>query len=313
MNHRQREALSSWWQGTIGWDVAMAGYCTLRAGGKADAFIDVHSPGQLSSLLQWLDQEHIPWFVLGRGSNVLVADEGYPGVILRLKGEFADIALLPSGKSGSALVQVGAACTLPRLVSWCADQGLAGVEFLEGIPGTVGGAVRMNAGAWGHDMEECLQHLHGVDDQGKQQSITATEIGFSYRRISWLQGSMEKLVIIAARLRVQRDATAAIQNRCKNYQQLRRSRQPKGVASAGSFFKNPPGDSAGRLIEAAGLKTSRKGGAVVSPVHANFIVNDGHATAADILSLMQCVQEKVYQQFQIHLEPEVQILGGQKR
>ncbi len=291
-------------------DADMASCCTLRAGGRAEALVKVSSCEELNWLLQWAVAEKIAWYIMGRGSNLLVAEQGYPGIIIRLQGEFNTCSYLSDEKCRNPVVRVGAGCTVAAFVSWCSRQGLSGVEFLAGIPGSVGGAVAMNAGAWGHETAECLQGLAVVDEQGVFFEIPAEDLLISYRSTAWKQGDFSGLIIVGADCVLQGSTHQEIAALCRQYIEQRRKKQPKGVASAGSFFKNPPGDSAGRLIDAAGLKGVRRGGAMISPVHANFLINAGGATANDIIALMQYVQEQVKQQFSVCLEPEVKILQG---
>ncbi len=309
MDQRQRDSLSAWWRGEVKWDVDMGACSTLRAGGIADALVDVQGLPELRMLLQGLQEEGIDCRVIGRGSNILVSEQGYAGVIIRLKGAFNDVAQLTDDGStdGQLLVRVGAGCAMASLLSWCCRHGAAGIEFMTGIPGSVGGAVRMNAGAWGHAIGERLVEVELVDCSGRLIRVPVADLELSYRKLGLPGGDLEEMVIVAALFTLTSGSGEGIRERGRRYLERRRQKQPAGVASAGSFFKNPHGDSAGRLIEAAGLKGSCCGGAMVSPVHANFIVNTGRATAADIVALMEQVQETVFKQSGVRLEPEVQI------
>lgn len=289
----------------------MADYSTLRAGGKAAALVDVLDQEELTSLLAKISAEQIPCRVIGMGSNILVAEQGFSGVILRLKGAMNSITLQSDDlPEEGAVIRVGAGCSMAVCVSWCTRQGLSGLEFMTGIPGSVGGAVWMNAGAWGREIGQCLHMVEFVDFTGQLHQVPVSELSLSYRNLAWPGGDLNKVVIVAARCVVHRGSEPEIRKQCRSYLEQRRGKQPAGVASAGSFFKNPQGDSAGRLIEAAGLKGVRCGQAMVSPMHANFIVNAGRATAEEIIALMEQVQETVLQKFGVRLEPEVQILQG---
>jgi len=310
VDRQQRDNLSSWWQGTVLWEVCMAEYTTLRAGGKAEALIDVRTIAELSTLVKWLTAQGIVSRVLGQGSNILVPEQGYPGVLIRLRGEIQSLSCRPTKDDGTVVVRAGAGCAMSSVVSWCTRNGLSGLEFLVGIPGSVGGAVWMNAGAWGHETGERLEQIVMVDRGGSLVHVPAKRLLFSYRQLAWQDGDLDGMTIVSADFVVCPGGEQSIRERCRGYLERRKAKQPKGVASAGSFFKNPPGDSAGRLIDAAGLKGFTIGGAMVSPVHANFIVNTGGATAVEIIGLMEVVQEKVYQRFGVRLEPEVQILQG---
>ncbi|MGR0481976.1 MAG: UDP-N-acetylmuramate dehydrogenase [Candidatus Electronema sp. V4] len=308
MNGRQRERLAAAGLTELRFDAQMSEHCTLRAGGKAAALVDVQSVEELRRLLALLaEEEEIKFLVIGRGSNLLVADSGWSGAIIRLKGEFN--ALTVQARSPDyALVKAGAGCALGKLVSWCTGQGLAGLEFLVGIPGSVGGAVRMNAGAWGCETGALLSAIELVDKNGHIRQIAAAELRLSYRNLALADGELGSRILTAAWFRLAVDQPEQIRSRCAAYLERRKGKQPAGAASAGSFFKNPPGDFAGRLIEAAGLKSASSGGAMISPVHANFLVNTGGAAAADILALAERAQAEVFARFGIRLEPEVKII-----
>ncbi|WP_417911080.1 UDP-N-acetylmuramate dehydrogenase [Candidatus Electronema sp. PJ] len=307
MNEQQRRLLATAGLAQLRFDAPMAEYCTLRAGGNAAALVDVQSTEELRRLLVLLAEEEIKFFVIGRGSNLLVTDSGYSGVIIRLKGEFNAFAVQERGPDFT-VVKAGAGCALGKLVSWCSGQGLAGLEFLVGIPGSVGGAVRMNAGAWGSEVGERLLAIEFVDKEGNIRHSSAAELRLSYRNLALVEGEIGKTAITAAWFGLNYDQEEKIRSRCAAYLVQRKGKQPAGAASAGSFFKNPPGDFAGRLIEAAGLKGASCGRAMISPVHANFLVNTGGATATDILALAEQARAEVFARFGIWLEPEVQII-----
>jgi UDP-N-acetylmuramate dehydrogenase len=195
---------------------------------------------------------------------------------------------------------------MARLLQWCVVQELAGLEFLAGIPGSVGGALAMNAGAWGKEIAECVSGIELLDATGTLCRVDRAALGFSYRHLALEPGT----VIVAGLFTLPRGNGLAIEEQMAAYVAARKVKQPKGVANAGSFFKNPPGDAAGRLIEQAGLKGTTLGGAMVSPVHANFLVNTGTATAYDLYALMRLVQVRVEALFGVRLEPEVHLLGS---
>ena len=326
MNRQQRENLATLtkkWPSVMQFDVPMASYSSLRAGGRAAALIDVHRLSELRRLLEQLHEQQLVFRVIGRGSNILVTDKGFPGVMIRLKGELEQVG--PIGASdgnsddlvaektekaedGEPLVKAGGGCSLSRFLSWCTQQGMSGLEFMAGIPGSVGGAVRMNAGALGGEIGDRLHSLECVDACGRVVQVPRLDFRFSYRRAEFVGRDIEALIVASANFRLMQDEQDEIRSRCTGYLAERKGKQPTGVASAGSFFKNPAGDAAGRLIEAAGLKGRCYGEAMVSPVHANFIVNTGKSTATDILTLMEQVQETVFQEFAVRLEPEVEII-----
>lgn len=281
----------------------MAGFSTLRVGGPADALIRPRSREELVRLLGRLAGARVPWRVIGGGSNILVADRGIDGVVIVLGRDFAAIEPVPGSEGHHLLVEAG--CSLARLSSWCLEQALSGFEFVAGIPGTVGGAVMMNAGAWGSDIARVITTVELLDAAGRIEQRQLNAEDFCYR--GWKRPHHK--VVVAAGFAVTPENREIIAERCHRYAAERATRQPKGVASAGSFFKNPPGDSAGRLIEQAGLKGVRIGDAEVSPAHANFLVNRGRARAADLIGLMQLVQARVRDRFGVELQPEVELVG----
>ncbi|CAK8716181.1 MAG: UDP-N-acetylmuramate dehydrogenase [Candidatus Electronema aureum] len=307
MNERQLGRLAAAGLAELRFDAPMAEYCTLRAGGKVAALIEVANLEELRRVLALLAEEEIKFLIVGRGSNLLVVDSGYSGAIIRLKGEFNTIALQECNEIAT-IIKVGAGCALGKLVSWCSGQGLAGLEFLVGIPGSVGGAVRMNAGAWGQEIGARLEAIELIDRQGKLRQIPFSGLRLSYRTLDLAEGRIDNTIITAALFSLKTDREEDIRSRCAAYLERRKGKQPAGVASAGSFFKNPPDDFAGRLIEVAGLKGTSCGAAMISPVHGNFLVNTGGASATDILTLMEQVQAAVFAQFAIKLEPEVRII-----
>ncbi len=302
----QREALQALCGSNVCFDAPMAGYSSLRAGGKAEVLVDLQDRAQLVSLLQYCHAEGIAWRVIGRGSNILVVDNGFDGVLCRLAGEFATIRRAP--EIGPTAIIAGGGCSLTELLGWCMKHGLGGLEFLAGIPGSVGGAVRMNAGAFSGCIGESLQSVSIADPDGSLADKNVESLTLRYRNCGINGYDMERLMILSAGFQLQEADSEKMKEKMHDYLSRRKKNQPLPAPSAGSFFKNPEGHYAGRLIEAAGLKGRRIGGAMVSPVHANFIVNaDGTATASDIIHLMQRIQEKVVTETGIFLEPEVHI------
>lgn len=308
MNSQQRLELAALCR-TIHWDADMAAYSTFRTGGTVEALVETGDTVELAALLRWLGRHRIPWRVIGGGSNILVTSQRHAGVFIRLRGSVGDILREPLGVEAEdpCRVSVSAGCSLPSLVAWCAKNGLSGLEFMAGIPGSVGGALRMNAGAFGHAIGEAVQTVHYVSSEGEPMSAAREEIGFSYRQ-SLLPGEPAVRLLITRGIFVLTPADSkAVTARHREIVEQRKQKQPKGVGSAGSIFKNPKGDFAGRLIEQAGLKGLTLGKAMVSPQHANFIVNTGGAVPEDIIGLMREVRQKVLQQSGVLLEPEVHI------
>ncbi len=266
--------------------------------------------GALAAALQAVEDEDIPWLCLGAGSNLLVADEGYPGVVVKLDEGFHYVEGLPSPGDGRAagdevVVTVGGGAYLARLAAVVAENGLAGLEFACGIPGSVGGGVAMNAGAHGRWLGDVAAAVECTDKTGAVW-LDGDDLQWSYRHCSL----PEKAVVTAVKLRLERGDSQEILDRHRALLRARRSFQPRGMRTFGSVFKNPPGDAAGKLLDEAGLKGVRRGGAEVSSVHANFIVNLGDATTADILALMTIMHDTVLRTAGVSLEPEVRLLGA---
>ena len=304
LTKQQQRELADLCGPNVAFDVSMAPFCTLRAGGKAAALAGPQDVEQLSALLGYCRRESLPWRCIGRGSNLLVRDRGFAGILIRLQGGFATI----TGEASAGIVIAGGGCLLAELLAHCRRAGLSGLEFLAGIPGSVGGSVRMNAGAFDHCLTESLQRLTILTGDGSVRTMTQGEWKDGYRSFTVDGLDMEKTIIAEAEFRMLRSTSEQVGGMMQEFLHLRRAKQPPSMPSAGSFFKNPVGDFAGRLIEETGLKGECVGGAMVSPVHANFIVNAGGATATDIVCLMRRVQEKVRSKTGIFLEPEVHII-----
>jgi UDP-N-acetylmuramate dehydrogenase len=300
-----KERLRKFWPGAVRWQVSMAEFTTLKVGGPAQALVLPVDTAEVVLLVNGCRREKIPWCVVGGGSNLLVADEGFPGLVIVLGRDFGDIRVSGKDSCGRTLVEVEAGCRLARLLSWCQDKGLSGLEFAVGIPGTVGGAVVMNAGAWGREIKDVLSALTWLAS-GIVTSRDRAELDFVYR--CWQRSA--DAVVLSATFALTTEDSAKIGAACREHVMARRSKQPVAHGVAGSFFKNPDGGAAaGKLIEEAGLKGARVGGAEVSAVHANFIVNTGNATTADIIKLMDLVRERVWAAHQVWLEPEVDFIG----
>jgi UDP-N-acetylmuramate dehydrogenase len=300
-----QNAMAGHRRGDIVWNGSMAKYTTFKVGGKAEAIVFPKGRDELSRLIRGVNSIGVPWVILGRGSNVVIADAGLKGVVIVLGRDFADTELVEDG-ADSVLIRVESGCSLAKLVSWAAKRGFAGLEFAAGIPGSVGGAIVMNAGAWQREMKDVLIRVSIMDAQGAICARQVDEMHFAYR--TW--GEMKGGIALEGFFRLKKDNPAMLKEICREHRKRRRILQPQNMASGGSFFKNPPGGkTAGQLIDQAGLKGRMVGGAVISTVHANFIVNTGRATARDIIDLMRIVQKTVYEKYGIALEPEVRILG----
>jgi UDP-N-acetylmuramate dehydrogenase len=273
---------------------------TFAVGGPARFFGRPRSLAELSELLAWSRGEGLPWRLIGRGSNLLLPDEGLDALVLHLEGEFERVERTESG------YRVGAGVSLPKLAIEASRLGLAGLERFVGIPATFGGAVTMNAGCLGAEVSGVVRRVRLVSAEGEEGWVEASEMGFAYRT-SRLQRGEE--VCTEVEIALGCDDPERLMDTLRTENRRRHQTQPYTLPSAGSVFKNPPGLFAGRLIEQAGLKGLRIGGAEVSPVHANFIVNMGGATAEDIVRLMGAVCVRVRDTHGVGLEPEIQLWG----
>ncbi|MFN2353846.1 MAG: UDP-N-acetylmuramate dehydrogenase [Desulfopila sp.] len=287
----------------VQWDCMLADFTSFGIGGPADALLRVETLAELRRVHDFIRHNGLPWFLLGRGTNLLVQDSGFAGIAIMLEGSFKALKIDFTGDSAS--VVVGAGHSLGKLLSLCIEKGCSGLEFTSGIPGSVGGAVSMNAGAWGGSMSDVLQEVEIFDEHGPRRH-PKEQLKFGYR--SFMRADTEKGIITAATLKLGREDSTVLRMRCRQYREKRKENQPVKHGSAGSIFKNPPGDKAGRLIDVNGLKGTTVGDAQISTKHANFIVNRGRASSADVLALMERVQKTVQANSGIFLEPEVCIL-----
>ena len=277
----------------------MARHTTYRVGGPASLFIECDTVADLAAATLILGEEEVGWTVLGKGSNVLVADSGYEGAVITLGREFKRHAL------DEEHLRTGAAVILGAVVQDAFKAGLSGLEFAVGVPGTVGGALAMNAGARDEWIGAIVESVTVFEPGRGLVGLRGPEIGWGYRR-SDLAG---RGIIVECVLRVEEADPAQIRRAMEASLRRRKRTQPLGDPSAGSVFVNPTGDSAGRLIETVGLKGARIGGAQVSDVHANFIVNKGGASARDIVALIRLVRDAVKDVHGIELKPEIRFLG----
>jgi len=280
-------------------NVPLSGRTTLRIGGPARYFVEVHDVDALAALLEASRAEGLPVLALGKGSNLLVPDAGFPGVVFTLAGELLATRIDPPD------VFAGGGVSLMSLAVAAQRAGLSGLENLSGIPSSLGGAVRINAGSYGSEIFEVLVAVDLVSGRGERRTASASEIPHGYR---WTALSETDDVVSGASLRLVPGAPAEIAARMDEVTARRKGALPK-QPNAGSIFKNPPGLFAGKLLEECGLKGRRIGGAEISPVHANVIVNLGGATAADVRALMDEMKKTVIERFGIELVPEIKVLG----
>lgn len=274
-------------------------FTTWRIGGPARYFCRVKTEAGLAGVLAAASADAVPLAILGMGSNVLVADEGFPGYVLRLEGEFLRVSV--EGER----VTAGGGAALGGVCAAAARAGLSGIEALSGIPSSIGGAVRINAGAYGGEIFEVLETVRLVSRSGERRAAAAAGIPHGYR---WSRLIETKDIVSEAVLKLAPAPQESIQEKTRVVSERRRGALPS-EPNAGSVFKNPEGDHAGRLIEACGLKGEVEGGALISPRHANVIVNTGSARAADVLILMRKMRDAVREKFGVTLMPEVELLG----
>lgn len=279
-------------------NVSLAEYTTFKVGGNADYFCVVFSKEDLRTLISWCKEISIPFLTIGNGSNILISDEGFKGLVIKLAGDFQKITC------SNETITVGAGVSLPALLREARNRSLGGLEPLSGIPGTVGGAIITNAGTSYGKMENVVSGLKVMDFRG-ERFIAKEQIGFSYRK-SNIAPQKEIVVEVAFSL-FEKDKNE-IDKEMKSHIKERKKRQPWNLKSAGCVFKNPPQGPAAKFIEEAGLKGLSKGGAEVSRLHSNFIVNTGAATSSDISELIKIIQGKVQKKFGIFLEPEIRIV-----
>ncbi|WP_059052183.1 UDP-N-acetylmuramate dehydrogenase [Paenibacillus senegalimassiliensis] len=281
-------------------DEPMSKHTTWKIGGPADAMIVPQNVRQLQELIRLLHEEQIPWMTVGKGSNMLVSDKGIRGCVIRLGGDLESIAI------DGAAISAGGGASFVRLSVMAGKAGLTGLEFAGGIPGTVGGAVYMNAGAHGSDVSRIFKSADIVLETGELVTYTANDMKFAYRHSILHE---QRGIVAEARLSLAAGDRLEIAAAMATYKDRRRKTQPLTQPCCGSVFRNPQGDHAARLIEAAGLKGMKVGGAEVSTLHANFIVNTGQATAEDVLALMEKIKAVVADQFGVALVPEVFYVG----
>ena len=281
-------------------DEPMARYTSLRVGGPADAFARPESRAELARLLELAARHRTPVCTIGRGFNTIVADVGLPGIVVSLG------ALRALERLADERVRAEAGVTHTTLTRFCADEGLAGLEFGVGIPGTIGGWIAMNAGIPGREMRDVVERVEILDPlDAEPRELAGDGLHWHYRQLEL----PEHALVLSATFALSKDEPELIRERTREYLDRRLATQPVNEPSCGSVFKNPEGDRAGRLIDAAGLKELRIGGAEISGLHANFIVNRGGATANDVLALIARATEEVASRFGVELETEVRVLG----
>ena len=284
-------------------DEPMSSHCTFSAGGTAKYYVIPDEYKKVRDVLRLCVEENIPYYVIGNGSNLLVQDDGFDGVIIEIDSALAKIEI-----NGNEIV-AKAGAKLSKIAVKALNESLTGFEFAHGIPGNLGGAVTMNAGAYGGEMKDVLKWVKVLDNNGEMKTLKAEELELGYRTSIIVK---EKMIVLEACIELHEGNRDEIEMHMKELMAKRKEKQPLEYPSAGSTFKRPKGYFAGKLIQDAGLKGYRVGGAMVSEKHSGFVINYDNATATDIINLMKDVRKKVYEEFQVTLEPEVKILPAVK-
>lgn len=298
-------ALARVMEGQVDYDFPMSGLTSMRIGGPAWAVAHPRDENDLAEAMIFCRQENLPFVLMGNGTNLLILDGELEAVVIRVAGGLDHIRVGEDPR-GFVELEAGAGAPLRRLLGFAVARGLSGLEFLAGIPGTVGGAVATNAGAFGRSVADAIMRVRLVNSAGERWELNVKDMKFSYRRAQLPPESALSAVVF----RLLAGKPGVIRRTMREHIKNRMLTQPLRFLSAGCIFKNPPGDFAGRLIEAAGMKGKRCGEAQISPIHANFIINRGQARAEDVLRLMQEARQRVMQLAGIELEPEIRILGA---
>ncbi len=286
-------------------DEALSKHTSFRIGGPAAFYAIVENPSELKDVIRVCREEKADHYLLGNGTNVLAPDEGYDGVVIRLGGTFNEISISENINDGSALVTAGAGVSMAQLAMYALKKGFTGLEFAHGIPGSVGGGIYMNAGAYGSEIGNCLVSVGALTPDGDIVELKKDELELGYRTSRFTKGDE---IILDGTFYLKVYPRIPIRTMMEEYKKKRNEKQPLDLPSAGSTFKRPEGGFAGKLIEEAGLKGFRIGGAAVSEKHAGFIVNVGEASAKDVLELIETVKKRVFENSGIMLEPEIKII-----
>lgn len=281
-------------------DEPMSRHTTFRIGGNADYFVKPGNADEVAAVIVVCREYNIPYFILGNGSNLLVSDDGYRGMIINIMDNMDSVTV------DGRIITAQAGAMLVRVSVMARDNALTGLEFASGIPGTIGGAVYMNAGAYGGEMKNVVKTVRAIDEYGRIYELDSEKMDFSYRHSIVEE---RNLIVLEVTLELEHGSREAIDDRMKELAEARRSKQPLEYPSAGSTFKRPEGYFAGKLIMDAGLRGYSVGGAQVAEKHCGFVINKGGATASDVVELIRDVQHDVDDKFGVTLEPEVKMLG----
>ena len=278
----------------------MSAHTTFRIGGPADMFVSVRSISEVRELIKAVKETMTPFMVIGNGSNMLVSDKGIRGLVIHIGKDLSDISV-----SGN-IITAQAGALMSKVASEALRAELTGFETLSGIPGSLGGGLFMNAGAYGGEIKNVVKSVTYIDESGEIYTVSNEECKFSYRHSIFCDGGK---YILSAELELKKGDPSEIKAAMDDYNNRRKEKQPLSMPSAGSTFKRPEGYFAGRLIEDCGLKGYRVGGAMISDLHAGFVVNTGNATASDVMTLIDDVRDMVRKKFGVELEPEVRLIG----
>lgn len=281
-------------------DALMKDYTSFKVGGEAKLLVFPRSIGELVFAVSVCKSFDTPYYIIGNGTNLIVKDKGYDGVIIQLAEQFNEI----SANDNCITAQAGA--LMSNIASKALEHSLSGLEFASGIPGTIGGAVVMNAGAYGGEMSQITEKVTALDHLENIVTFSKDDLNFSYRNSIFQE---KQYTVLEIEMALEKKDYADIKNKMNELKERRTSKQPLNYPSAGSVFKRPEGHYAGKLIEDAGLKGLSVGDARVSPRHAGFIVNEGKAKSEDIINLIAVIQNTVYEKYNVKLEPEIKILG----
>ena len=283
-------------------NVQMKKYTSFKIGGEAEVLIKISTLEELTKIIKYIKQKNIQTFILGNGSNLLVSDEGIKGIVLKIEIKKLEIEEI----NNKFKITVGAGVKLGELAQKLANKEISGFEFASGIPGTIGGAIRMNAGAYGSEMKDIVKTVTYIDRNGEIHKINNEQAKFEYRNSMFANN---EYIIVETELELNKGNKEEIQAKMQEYANFRKEKQPIEYPSAGSTFKRPEGYFAGKLIQDAGLRGFQVGGAQVSEKHCGFVINKDQATASDVMNLMNQVSDKVYEEFGVRLQPEVKRLG----
>jgi UDP-N-acetylmuramate dehydrogenase len=300
-----KEIIKSIVSGSVLFDEPMSNYTSMGVGGTADIFLSPITIEDLQTCISCLSDNKVPFIPVGNCTNLIVRDGGYRGAVISLKG--LETVEVSNEEEDAVLLRAQTGAQLSKLVELSVRKSLTGVEFCAGIPGSVGGGVKMNAGAYGKELKDVVAFVSLINGDGIIKEVARDNLQFEYRNLVLADAT----VIVGAGFCLRRGSQADIRERISHIMGMRKTKHPLAYRSAGSVFKNPPNEPAGKIIDEVGLKGFRIGDAMVSKIHGNFIVNIGRATARDIIFLMDIIKKKVLEERGILLEPEIKIIGDE--